>query len=89
MVLEHIFQQSETDVLTEASQDAGELWEKSRDMNAEQNQLAAIRAAEAHGVDYRDQIADWALTGRDNGFNDAAVNARHMADHLTTEVPAS
>lgn len=89
MVLEHIFQQSETDVLTAASRDAGELWEKGRDMNAEQNQLAAIQAAEAHSVDYRDQVADWALTGRDNGFNDAAVNARHMADHLTTEVPAS
>ncbi|MDQ0845455.1 hypothetical protein [Streptomyces sp. V1I6] len=89
MVLEHIFQQSETDVLTEASQDAGELWEKNRDLSAEHSQMAAIDAAKTHGLDYQDQVADWALEGRDDGFNDAATSAQRMADHLTTEVPAA
>ncbi|MER6617869.1 hypothetical protein [Streptomyces xantholiticus] len=89
MVLEHIFQQSETDVLTEASKDAGELWEKNRDLSAEHSQMAAIDAAKAHGLPYEDQVADWALEGRDDGFNDAATNAQRMADHLTTEVPAA
>ncbi|NWF28827.1 hypothetical protein HW130_21620 [Streptomyces sp. PKU-EA00015] len=89
MVLEHIFQQSETDVLTEASQDAGELWEKNRDLSAEHSQMAAINAAKVHGLPYQDQVADWALEGRDDGFNDAATNAQRMADHLTTEVPAA
>ncbi|MFF8847535.1 hypothetical protein ACF08N_33290 [Streptomyces sp. NPDC015127] len=89
MVLEHIFQQSETDVLTEASKDAGELWEKNRDLSAEHSQMAAINAAKAHGLPYQDQVADWALEGRDDGFNDAATNAQRMADHLTTEVPAA
>ncbi|MGW7464342.1 hypothetical protein ACWGJT_06455 [Streptomyces xantholiticus] len=89
MVLEHIFQQSETDVLTEASKNAGELWEKNRDLSAEHSQMAAIDAAKAHGLPYEDQVADWALEGRDDGFNDAATNAQRMADHLTTEVPAA
>ncbi|UYQ64759.1 DUF6571 family protein [Streptomyces peucetius] len=89
MVLEHIFQQSETDVLTEASKEAGALWEKNRDLSAEHSQMAAIDAAKAHGLPYQDQVADWALEGRDDGFNDAATNAQRMADHLTTEVPAA
>jgi hypothetical protein len=89
MVLEHIFQQSETDVLTEASKEAGALWEKNRDLSAEHSQMAAIDAAKAHGLPYEDQVADWALEGRDDGFNDAATNAQRMADHLTTEVPAA
>ncbi|MFF3248324.1 hypothetical protein ACFYWY_32395 [Streptomyces sp. NPDC002870] len=89
MVLEHIFQQSETDVLTEASKDASDLWEKSRDLSAEHGQMAAINAAKAHGLPDQGKVADWALTGRDNGFNDAATNAQAMADHLTTEVPSS
>ncbi|MER7110942.1 DUF6571 family protein [Streptomyces sp. NPDC000229] len=89
MVLEHIFQQSETDVLTEASRNAGDLWEKSRDLSAEHGQRAAIDAAKVHGLPHPDKAADWALTGRDNGFNDAATNAKGMADHLTTEVPAA
>jgi hypothetical protein len=89
MVLEHIFQQSETDVLTQASKEAGGLWEKNKDLSAEHGQMAAINAAKAHGLPYEDQVADWALEGRDDGFNDAATNAQRMADHLTTEVPAA
>jgi hypothetical protein len=89
MVLEHIFQQSETDVLTQASKEAGGLWEKNKDLSAEHGQMAAINAAKAHGLPYEDQVADWTLEGRDDGFNDAATNAQRMADHLTTEVPAA
>jgi hypothetical protein len=88
MVLEHIFQQSETDVLTEASKEAGDLWEKNRDLSAEHGQMAAINAAKAHELPYQNQVADWVTGGRDDGFNDAATNAQRMADHLTTEVPA-
>ncbi|MFC8918971.1 hypothetical protein ACFT5C_24725 [Streptomyces sp. NPDC057116] len=89
MVLEHIFQQSETDVLTEASRSASDLWEKSRDLSAEHGQLAAINAAKKHELPQPEKAADWALTGRDNGFSEATANARGMADHLTTEVPAA
>ncbi|MCX4513649.1 hypothetical protein OHA27_25655 [Streptomyces sp. NBC_01619] len=88
MVLEHVFQQSETDVLTDASKQAAGLWEKGKELSGAQSQIAAIEAAKAHGHDYKDQVADWALEGRDNGFSDAAANVRHMAGHLTTEVPA-
>jgi hypothetical protein len=89
MVLEHIFQQSETDVLTEASKDAGTLWERNRDLSAEHSQMAAINAAKAHELPYQNQVADWVLEARNDGFNDAATNAQRMADHLTTEVPAA
>ncbi|MFF7717409.1 hypothetical protein ACIOWI_16470 [Streptomyces sp. NPDC087659] len=88
MVLEHIFQQSETDVLTEASKEAGGLWEKGKEQSAEHGQMAAVDAAKAHGLAHPDRAADWALKGRDDGFSDAAANVGHMADHLTTEVPA-
>ncbi|TXS57198.1 hypothetical protein [Streptomyces sp. t39] len=87
MVLEHIFQQSETDVLTAASQEASGLWEKGKELSGDQSQMAAIKAAEIHGHDYANQVADWATKGRDDGFSDAASNVRHMSDHLTTEVP--
>lgn len=87
MVLEHIFQQSETDVLTEASKESAGLWEKGKEQSGAQSQIAAIEAAKAHGHNYQDQVADWATKGRDDGFSDAATNVRHMADHLTTEVP--
>ncbi|GBQ04357.1 hypothetical protein SSP531S_58510 [Streptomyces spongiicola] len=88
MLLEHIFQQSETDVLNDAGQEAGSLWETSREQSAEHGQMAAADAAKAHGLSNPDRAADWALKGRDDGFSDAAANVRHMSDHLTTEVPA-
>ncbi|MET9349787.1 hypothetical protein [Streptomyces termitum] len=86
MVLEHVFQQSETDVLKDAGKDAAKLWEDSKESNIEMSQLAAQEAAKAHNLPYADQVADWAKYGSDNGFNDASDNARHMADDLETEI---
>ncbi|MFH9737585.1 hypothetical protein ACH4MA_07830 [Streptomyces roseolus] len=86
MVLEHIFQQSETDVLKEASKNASELWGTARKDTFDMNQLAAEEAAKAHNLPYAHQVADWAKAGGQNGFNDASDNARHMADELETEV---
>ncbi|MFF5500222.1 hypothetical protein [Streptomyces roseolus] len=86
MVLEHVFQQSETDVLKEASKNAGELWGTARKEAFDMNQLAAEEAAKAHDLPYAHQVADWAKAGGQNGFNDASDNARHMADELETEV---
>ncbi|MER8036005.1 hypothetical protein [Streptomyces hydrogenans] len=86
IVLEHIFQQSETDVLKEAGKTAGELWGDARKESFEMNQLAAQEAAKAHNLPYANQVADWAKEGGQNGFNDASDNARHMADELETEI---
>ncbi|WP_432087523.1 hypothetical protein [Streptomyces sp. bgisy095] len=86
MVLEHIFQQSETDVLKEAGQNAGDLWQDSKKKNVDMSQIAAIEAAKAHGLPNADQVADWARTGTSDGFSDASDNARHMADDLETEI---
>lgn len=97
MILEHIFQQSETDVLTEASKETAGIWEHSKETSADHAQQAAMEAAKTHGLrdpetgkPYTDEaVADWVTPGRDDGFNDASTNSRQMADHLTTEVPAA
>ncbi|MFD8012910.1 hypothetical protein [Streptomyces sp. NPDC058955] len=86
MVLEHIFQQSETDVLKDAGKDAGKLWEAGRQSNISMSQLAAEEAAKAHKLPYAEQVADWAKYGTDDGFSDASDNTRHMADDLETEI---
>ncbi|WP_030754002.1 DUF6571 family protein [Streptomyces griseus] len=86
MVLEHVFQQSETDVLKDAGKTAGELWGQARKDSFEMNQLAAEEAAKAHNLPYANQVADWAKAGGQDGFSDASDNARHMADELETEI---
>ncbi|WP_031014172.1 DUF6571 family protein [Streptomyces sp. NRRL F-5727] len=86
VVLEHIFQQAETDVLKDAGKKAGDLWQQSRESTFDMNQLAAQEAAKAHNLPYADQVADWAKRGGENGFSDASDNARHMADELETEI---
>ncbi|WP_432067269.1 DUF6571 family protein [Streptomyces sp. C10-9-1] len=88
MVLEHVFQQSETDVLAKASMEAGRLWSAGKTLSGEQYSLAAVEAATAHGHGGPERMADWAIKGRDAGFSYAATNVGQMADHLTTEVPA-
>ncbi|KOX26003.1 MULTISPECIES: DUF6571 family protein [unclassified Streptomyces] len=86
VVLEHIFQQSETDVLKDAGKSAGDLWQDSKKKNVDMSQIAAIEAAKAHGLPDADRVADWARTGTSDGFSDASDNARHMADDLETEI---
>ncbi|MFD4371633.1 hypothetical protein [Streptomyces sp. NPDC058486] len=86
MVLEHIFQQSETDVLKESGLKAADVWEHSKEKNIDMSQFAAEQAAKAHNVPYAEQVTDWARMGTDNGYSDASDNARHMADDLETEI---
>ncbi|MFE5884797.1 hypothetical protein [Streptomyces hydrogenans] len=86
MVLEHIFQQSETDVLKESGLKAADVWEHAKEKNIDMSQYAAEQAAKAHNVPYGDQVTDWARMGTDDGFSDASDNARHMADDLETEI---
>ncbi|MFF8954570.1 hypothetical protein [Streptomyces sp. NPDC014894] len=85
-VLEHLFQQSETNVLKDAGKDAGRLWEVSRESNNDLSQQAAKAAAAAHGVDYADEVAIWTRRGTEDGFSDASDNAQRMSDDLTTEI---
>ncbi|MEU5159364.1 hypothetical protein AB0G74_07080 [Streptomyces sp. NPDC020875] len=87
LVLEHVFQQSETNQLQEASQEASPIWSISREESAARVQLAAEEAARIHGLDNQSQVKDWALSGVHNGFNDATNSAAEMSDDLTTEVP--
>ncbi|MGI5357814.1 hypothetical protein ACQI4E_21190 [Streptomyces sp. CA-252508] len=89
MVLEHVFQQAETDVLTDAGTSAGPLWEESRERHATDSQTAALGAVKVHRLPYADQVAAWALEGRNDGFNDASTNVRRTADDLETEIPAA
>ncbi|MGA5424189.1 hypothetical protein [Streptomyces lavendulocolor] len=89
LVLEHVFQQAETDVLNAAGKSSSTLWEDSRETGIKVSQEAAIAAAKAHESPYADEVANWARTGADQGFTDASVNVDTMADDLTTEIPAS
>ncbi|MCK8680409.1 DUF6571 family protein [Streptomyces lichenis] len=86
VVLEHIFQQSETDVLKDASQDAGRLWETNRRETQTSTQIAAQEAARAHGFKEPDSVLDWVTSGTTGGYSSASSNARHMADELETEI---
>ncbi|WP_329036284.1 hypothetical protein OIE71_25275 [Streptomyces sp. NBC_01725] len=87
LVLEHVFQQAENNVLQEASADSAGLWSESKRVNLEMGQEAAFSAAKAHDLSYQNQVADWVRSGRDDGYSDASDNVSRMADHLTTEVP--
>ncbi|MEU0528633.1 DUF6571 family protein [Streptomyces niveus] len=87
LVLEHVFQQAENNVLQDASADSAGLWSASKRVNLEMGQEAAFSAAKAHDLPYQNQVADWVRSGRDDGYSDASDNASRMADHLTTEVP--
>ncbi|MQS34207.1 DUF6571 family protein [Streptomyces katsurahamanus] len=89
LVLEHLFQQSETDVLQEAGKQSADLWYASRDSNLILAQEAATLAAKGHGADYAHQAADWARRGTEDGFSDASDNAQRMSDDLTTEIQPS
>ncbi|MFF6899810.1 hypothetical protein [Streptomyces hydrogenans] len=86
MVLEHIFQQSETDVAKSAAKESGPLWEASKQKNVDMGQIAAQEAAKAHHLPYHDQVARWALTGTSNGFSDASANTSRMADDLVSDI---
>lgn len=87
LVLEHVFQQAENNVLQDASADSAGLWSESKRVNLEVGQEAAYSAAKAHDLPYQNQVADWVRSGRDDGYSDASDNVSRMADHLTTEVP--
>ncbi|MEU6708686.1 DUF6571 family protein [Streptomyces wuyuanensis] len=86
MVLEHVFQQAETDVLKDAGKDAATLWDDSKDSNVELSQRGAMAAAEAHKSPHANQVAEWARIGTADGFSDASDNTRHMAHDLETEI---
>ncbi|MFG3509815.1 hypothetical protein ACGF5F_30415 [Streptomyces sp. NPDC047821] len=89
MVLEHIFQQAEKDVLTDAAKTTGGLWEVSKEQSGNNAQVAAMEASKAYKLPYAHQVADWAVQGRNDGFNDASTNVRRMADDLETEILAA
>ncbi|MEU3602495.1 hypothetical protein ABZ714_27850 [Streptomyces sp. NPDC006798] len=86
LVLEHIFQQAETNSLQDAAKHSAGIWEYSQDESLARSQLAAEKAAEMHRTDYQHQVADWVDKGTKNGFNDADSNTGRMAKDLTTEV---
>ncbi|MEO3977385.1 hypothetical protein [Streptomyces sp. CAU 1734] len=86
VVLEHVFQQSETDILKNAGREASKLWEVSMENSFQVSQLAAQAAAEKYGIDPRGQFTDWAKAGTEQGFNSAETNASRSADDLTTDI---
>jgi hypothetical protein len=86
LILEEIFQSYEPDALNEAARLSGGDWNDSLDSNIYLNQRTAEVAAEAHGVPYADQVADWAREGTRTGFNDANTSVEGMADDLETDV---
>ncbi|MEW1548476.1 hypothetical protein [Streptomyces tsukubensis] len=89
VVLEHIFQQSETDALQNAGHEAGVIWEAGIEGTAGTVQTAAIKAAGEHGAEYKDEVANWALTGVNAGYTAASAHVDRMASELTTEIQPS
>lgn len=88
VVIEAMFKDKEGSALAGSAYDAGELWQQSHQAHISLSQTAATEAAKAHGQDYADDVERWTREATDDGFNDAATNARHMADDLDTEIPA-
>ncbi|AVH95152.1 MULTISPECIES: DUF6571 family protein [Streptomyces] len=86
VVLEHIFQQSETDVLKEAGKESSRVWEQARQDNIAMSRIAAEEAAKSHNLPYTDQVATRTLKGTDDGLSDASDNTSRMADDLNTEI---
>ncbi|MFJ8233838.1 hypothetical protein ACIQ9E_28375 [Streptomyces sp. NPDC094448] len=86
VVLEHIFQQAETNKLQDAARDVAPLWSASRTDSIGMLQVAVQEAAEKHGLDYKNSATDWVRDPVHSGYSDASTNAAQMAQDLTTEV---
>lgn len=86
-VLEQLFKDSEPEKVKAAGKTVGELWESSTEKNIALAEIAAEKAAKAHGVTDAGKIEEWTRSGTQDGFNDASTAARQMADDLETEIP--
>ncbi|GAA2405821.1 PPE domain-containing protein [Streptomyces glaucosporus] len=87
VVLEQIFGNLEPNNLKDAGKNEGVRWEMARQNSTEHGQVAALEAAKAHDLPYRNRVADWVLKGNEIGFANASVNVSRMADDLDTNIP--
>lgn len=88
VVLEELFNGVEGENVKDSGHTVAELWEDSRQKSIAMSQDAAVEAAKTHHLKDAASVGEWARYGTQDGYLDASVNGRHMADDLTTEIPS-